>query len=326
MKRVGISYFKSRQSSTPVATINLWEWLLLRNEFTPLVLRLRATKDKDERQRLKAMLPAITPSGVFHRRNADSLIAPSNLICIDIDGKDNPSISDMEELKARLAKLPYVMYCGLSASGTGLFCIIPYEDYRKHRLYFHALEQDFRDMGIVVDSHCSDICRLRFYSYDEHPYVNPDAEVYTKTLEKPSAMRSRPHHKPSASVRESPDNEVTKSLSMESMEEMLLRPSNLDFVSATPLSKTQMAERLLNLVIERQIDITEKYRDWFIICCIIKNLFGEKGAELFHKVSSFYPDYDYEEAENLFQKTDSSRYRYNSDRLFEIAAKYGIHK
>lgn len=323
MKVFKVSAFEKKESKHHLGSINLWEWLLLKNEFTPLVLRLRATKNKDERQRLKAMLPAITPSGVFHRRNANSLMTPSNLICIDIDGKDNPSISDMEELKARLAKLPYVMYCGLSASGTGLFCIIPYEDYTKHKLYFYALEQDFRDMGVVVDSGCNDICRLRFYSYDEHPYVNPDAEVYTKTLEKPSAMRSRPRHKPSASVQESPDNEVTENLSME---EMLLRPSNLDFVSATPLSKTQMAERLLNLVIERQIDITEKYRDWFIICCIIKNLFGEKGAELFHKVSSFYPDYDYEKAESLFQKTNSDRYRYNSDRLFEIAAKYGIHK
>lgn len=322
MKKILVSKFDGIKSNMSYVTVNLWDWLL-DGRYRDEVNQIRHSTDAGERKALKSKLPAITPSGVFHTRDADSLITPSNLICIDIDGKDNPSISDMEELKARLAKLPYVMYCGLSASGTGLFCIIPYEDYRKHRLYFHALEQDFRDMGIVVDSHCSDICRLRFYSYDEHPYVNPDAEVYTKTLEKPSAMRSRPYHKPSTDIQESPDNEVTENLSME---EMLLRPSNLDFVSATPLSKTQMAERLLNLAIERQIDITAKYRDWFIICCIIKNLFGEKGAELFHKVSSFYPDYDYEKTENLFQKTDSSRYRYNSDRLFEIAAKYGIHK
>ena len=43
-------------------------------------------------------------------------------------------------------------------------------------------------MGIVVDSSCSDICRLRFYSYDEHPYVNFDAEVYTRTLDKSSTI------------------------------------------------------------------------------------------------------------------------------------------
>lgn len=324
MKRlINVSMFKNARDNKTCGTMNLWDWLLERNRYTTLVETLRLEPDDSRRKRIKDLLPAITPSGVFHRRNANSLMTPSNLICIDIDGKDNPSISDMEELKVRLAKLPYVMYCGLSASGTGLFCIIPYEDYRKHKLHFYALEQDFKDMGIVVDSSCSDICRLRFYSYDEHPHINTNAEVYTKTLEKPSAIRSRPHHKTSSGVLESPGNEATENLSLE---ETLLQPSNLDFVSATPLSKTQMAERLLNLVVEKQIDITEEYSDWFIICCVIKNLFGEKGAELFHKVSRFYPDYDYEETENLFQKTDSSRYRYNSDHLFEIAAKYGIHK
>ena len=71
-------------------------------------------------------------------------------ICIDIDGKDNPSISDMEEFKKKLSKLPYMMYCGLSASGKGLFCIIPYKDYRNHKLHFNALEQEFKDMGRTI--------------------------------------------------------------------------------------------------------------------------------------------------------------------------------
>lgn len=324
MKRlINVSMFKNARDNKTCGTMNLWDWLLERNRYTTLVETLRLEPDDSRRKRIKDLLPAITPSGVFHRRNANSLMTPSNLICIDIDGKDNPSISDMEELKARLAKLPYVMYCGLSASGTGLFCIIPYEDYRKHKLHFYALEQDFKDMGIVVDSSCSDICRLRFYSYDEHPHINTNAEVYTKTLEKPSVIRSRPHHKTSSGVLENPGNEATEN---SSLEEILLQSSNLDSVSVIPQTKTQQVEKLLKLVVEKQIDITQIYNDWIKIGLVIKNLFGDKGLDLFLKVSSFYPNYSQEEAENKYLELDEKRYRANTQNLFDIAAKYGIYK
>lgn len=62
------------------------------------------------------------------------------LDCIDIDGKDNPSISNIEDLKIKLGELPYIMYCGLSASGNGLFCIIPYADPTNHKNVFEAIK------------------------------------------------------------------------------------------------------------------------------------------------------------------------------------------
>ena len=97
--------FSHRLSTTPIKTINLWEWLLLENKYTPYINDIRASSNEEERKFLKSKLPAITPSGVFSKRKADCLVEPTNLICIDIDGKDNPSISDMEELKKKLSKL-----------------------------------------------------------------------------------------------------------------------------------------------------------------------------------------------------------------------------
>ena len=35
------------------------------------------------------------------------------------------------------------MYCGLSASGKGLFCIVPYADDAEHRGVFKSLECEF---------------------------------------------------------------------------------------------------------------------------------------------------------------------------------------
>lgn len=315
--------FNSRLSTTPVKRINLWEWLLLKNEYTSYIKAIRNSTNETERKSLKEKLPAITSSGVFSKRRANCLEKPSNIICIDIDGKDNPSISDMEELKRRLSRLPYIMYIGLSASGTGLFCIIPYGDYTLHKLYFYSLEQEFKDMGIVLDSSCSDIGRLRFYSHDEHPYVNPDAAIYTSTLKKTSVVHSR--NKLHKEFNNSTNVIYKQPAEVLSMEEVLLRPSNMDYASATPLSKTQKVERLLKRVIEEQKDITSIYDDWIAICYIIKNLFGEEGRILFHQVSSFFPTYDYDRADYEYSSKKRGEYRYNTDRLFEIAAKYGIY-
>ena len=72
------------------------------------------------------------------------------------------------------------------------------------------------------------------------------------------------------------------------------------------------------------MDITYYYNDWIAIGNIIKNMFDEEGRALFHKVSSFYPNYDYDETDSEYSAMIVGQYRYNSDRLFEIAAKYGL--
>lgn len=324
MLKINVSMFSNRLSTTPIKTINLWEWLILENEYTPYINDIRSSSNEEERKFLKSKLPAITPSGVFSKRKADCLKEAANIICIDIDGKDNPSISDMEELKKKLSRLPYIMYCGLSASGNGLFCIIPYSDFNKHKLHFNALEQEFKNIGIVVDSSCSDIGRLRFYSHDIKPYVNPDAKVYSRALEKSSEMKqSKPHQKIDIECSSIQTLQAIDENTM-SLEEFLLLPSNLDYASATPLSKTQRVERLLNKVIDKQIDITLIYNDWIAICYIIRNLFNEEGRILFHQVSSFYPNYDFDETDHEYSSKKKNEYLYNTDRLFEIAAKYGL--
>lgn len=267
IQNLKVSLYSRKDIIVPTKTVNIWEWFLHKNEYTPIVEKLRNTSNDKERKHLKNSLPAITVSGIFSKRRADCMISPSNLICIDIDGKDNPSVLDMEVLKARLAKLPYIMYCGLSASGKGVFCIIQYDDFGKHKLYFNALQQEFKEMGIIIDSSCSDICRLRFYSYDKHPYVNWNAEVYTHTLEKSNTTLKAKEVIPKNSSDWQTSNETLITFSIE---ESLLQSSNLDFVSATPLSKTEEMERLLDLVIERKIDITQIYNDWIKIGLVIK--------------------------------------------------------
>ena len=175
---IKVSMFESAQSRYASGVVNLWDWLFLEDYRTVLIKELRNESDSMKRRELKELLPAITVSCVCSERRTEKIYEYTNLICIDIDGKDNPSISNIEDLKIKLGELPYIMYCGLSASGNGLFCIIPYVDPANHKNVFESIKNDFEEMGIIIDKSCGDICRLRFLSHDTQPYVNKHAEVY----------------------------------------------------------------------------------------------------------------------------------------------------
>lgn len=63
-----VSLFRCKKNKAPVKTVDIREWLLQRNEYTPIVEKLRETDDEEKRKYLKSSLPAITVSGVFSKR------------------------------------------------------------------------------------------------------------------------------------------------------------------------------------------------------------------------------------------------------------------
>ena len=97
---IWVSLFKSYTAPHLIGDVDLLHWL---QNPSPDLIRLsetlRVTDDKEKRNALKALLPAVTPSGTFEVRRADALIAHSGLICLDIDAGDNPSIDDWNALK-----------------------------------------------------------------------------------------------------------------------------------------------------------------------------------------------------------------------------------
>ena len=100
-KVIKVSMFKSVHSRYASGVVNLWNWLLMRNPYTALVEEIRREHNPIRLKRLKELLPAITVSCVCIERRAAKIFEYTHLICIDIDGKDNPSIPDMEKLKKR---------------------------------------------------------------------------------------------------------------------------------------------------------------------------------------------------------------------------------
>ena len=89
-----------------------------------LIQQIRMTEGKTERTRLKSGLPCATISAISpDGRKADGAFEHTGLICIDIDGQDNPVFGSGAELKAEVCKVSEAAYCSLSASGNGCFAI-----------------------------------------------------------------------------------------------------------------------------------------------------------------------------------------------------------
>jgi VirE N-terminal domain./Primase C terminal 2 (PriCT-2). len=261
-----VSYYNNFRNKRPI-DMNLLD-LLITNRFKDSVFSIRNAQTKDERTRLKQRLPFFTPSGRFRTLSASGLIQHTGLICIDIDEDDNLDVSDFDNLKNRISKLPYIAYCGKSVSGNGYFCIIPIAYPDKHIQHFHSFKQTFTTMGITIDDSCSDICRKRFVSYDSAPYINQEAKPYFGLIEFSQLKQDTKHNGMIAA-----------------------RTNQIDMIQI---------QRYMDIIEQQKIDITRKYNDWFSIGCVFANSFGEDGRRLFHAVSRFYERYDYTETDNLF--------------------------
>lgn len=168
-------------------------------KYGPLVDRIRALPTKEERKLLKDKLPGFTPSGLFWKRTTDGLIKHSGLLSFDLDAAANPFLNTgtAEAVKAQICKLPEVAFCQISASGTGVWGVIPMAYPERHEEQFEALETAFAKKGYVIDPACSDITRLRYWSYDPAQYINPNAILFAglpkRTPEPPRPSFAREH-------------------------------------------------------------------------------------------------------------------------------------
>lgn len=282
---VEVSIFKNYHCPDNPRTVNLLKWLTS-SKYAPHVERIRATAEKLERDKLKANLPAITPSGLFTHRAEAGLVRHSGLIQFDIDTKENAHIANFEDLKREICNLAQVAYCGLSVSGKGFWGLVPVSDPANHRRHFEALKADFGQWGIVLDDKPANVASLRGYSWDPEAYFNPEAMVYTK-LSKYS-------------------------------------PPRLQISSPPTGSETQKVEACLAAVEASQIDITGSYSDWFAIGCSLANEFGEAGRDYFHRASRFHLSYNPTQADRQFTQCLKHKYRYTIATFFHITGLHGV--
>jgi hypothetical protein len=178
---VNVNWFLNHSSQHSPESVNLQTWLTS-DLYYDRQLEIIGCEDASTKQKLKAEMPAITPSLHYGEH--------TGLLAIDIDGKDNPN-RPMEDIRAELERIDQIAYCGQSVSGKGLWAVIPIAYPEKHLYHFKALERIFKNRGIIIDPACKNVNRLRYYAYDPRGYFNPEAEPFTQILEPPSYERRR---------------------------------------------------------------------------------------------------------------------------------------
>lgn len=123
----------------------------------------------EQQKKLKAAMPRFFIAGTFPKYaiRDKEVIDYTNLICVDIDGKDNPD-KDLDEIRKTLFEQEYVFAVYLSASRKGLYAIIPILDGREAPAYCNYIRRLWKfKYNIVTDQNSENIARARIISYDK---------------------------------------------------------------------------------------------------------------------------------------------------------------
>ena len=251
-----VSLFENCFSVEPIRQIKLKSFLFSK-KYKEQIEAYRRTIDEKTRQKLKQSFKCVTPSGTFSQRQAHCLITHSQLICIDIDNRDNRTI-DWDKAKHTIGKhCPSLYYAGLSLGGKGMFLIFRISNPESHKQHYDALEYYLnKKYHLVVDKAVKSPVSLRVISYDENPYYNPNPVPFEQTIE----------------VNDSSAHVVR---------------------TATERNKIrENVERATDIIWKNRIDITNQYADWFRIGLALAHEFGKEGRHWFHMISRMSEKYD----------------------------------
>lgn len=284
MNKYKVSYFETVKNTTP-KDISLDAWL--RSTMHPpkklrkIVKLYRDTENKKHKEKI----PCVTISATFKDvRKLDNINNKNNLICLDIDPKDNPVI-DLNAAKELFKSHPSTLYCGRSVSNKGLYVIMLLNKKIKLKKAFKYFQETLLKKGIIIDNSCKDYTRLRFFSIDKKAYYNTEAKPLN--IVKKTKITPRKSNQP-------------------------IRKNDLEKV-----------QTITNLIEQHQIDITTEYSDWIKIAGALYNAFGETGRDYFHRISKLHPDYKHKKADKKFNQCMKMN-RVSLGALFYISDSYGI--
>jgi hypothetical protein len=181
---IEVSRFADYNTPDNPRSVNLLHWLKS-PKYADKVNAIRLIENKPKRDRIKATLPAITPSGLFTYRSKRNLIRHSGFLQIDIDQKGNEAIANYNDLKNEICKISNIAYCGLSVSGKGFWGLIPIENPEKHYQYFLFTEKWFKEIGLIIDKAPKSVSSLRGYAYDPDGYFNHAAKILKRFYVEP---------------------------------------------------------------------------------------------------------------------------------------------
>ena len=256
-----------------VAAVNLLS-VLKTDKYKVLANICNGLETKEERRNFKFKnVPVITVGGLFNNyRSEANLLQHSGLICLDLDGVEN-----IPAVKEKITKLPFIAYCGLSISGTGLFVIIPIpiSTPKGHFNRYAALEMYFiKNFGIIgtVDPQPKNIAAARFVSFDPDAYFNHAAIVYDDL---PQPVKNQ-----------------------NAMPVIRQNKANTD---------DEKVWSMVELIQERRLDFAPDYNDYLRTAFALANGLGESGRQVFHAVCQYSTLYNYTDAEKKYNEALKSK-------------------
>lgn len=276
--------------------------LLTTNKFKGKIEQLRSIEDKEEQKEFKKTLPNFTLSAVFNvTRNNKNVIKYTNLICVDIDKQDNSM--DMNTIGETLKRIDNIAYYARSCRGNGYFAIIPIAQGERLKDHFKALQEDFLTLGIVLDKSCSDVTRVRYVTFDENYYINPNPVIYTRMITETTSK--------------SKQNNTSKTSNKTIRDTVIDVNRNNIKLSESDLKTLQDT---VNRCDEYKFNILEDRENWFQVGTALANELGEQGRDYFHRLSNKSSKYDKEECNDKYDEMITNRglYNYNLATIFHI--------
>ena len=219
--------------------------------------------NESEYRQAKAKVLSFTPSCLCQGETAKEVKEINALIAVDLDEKDNKGLS-LEEIRKRVNSLPYVMYSSMSVGGKGMYALIPIKEENKNdfKAVFNALNEDFKVLGLTLDSSCVNINRERYMSFDDNEYWNDKAEIYTKKINTPTQVHTHP-----SKVGENANKPLTQ-------------------------REYNKVKSMVGDIKANKLQLTKNHTDTLMLSNAIANVWGEDGRELIHIIRSQREGYD----------------------------------
>ncbi len=285
-----VSYYRNITDTSSQTTLILYDYLTTPIPSAEQQLRIvRSVKDKKTLDDEKAKLPYITPSGTFSRRNDASLITFSGLIQIDMDRKHNLHHPNWESVPTILKDDPHIAYVGRSSSGGSYWGLIPIAYPDRLVEHWEALRHRFITLyDINLDICTKTLSQPRYYAYDPHSHLNPQAVTFTQVIESKPVPAIPPH----------PARKVS---------------------TVTDRSKF---DTYVSAICEAKVDITGDRKQWICVGESIKAELGDEGIEAYIDICQFSPLFDEGECRKAYRSLKPTQMTLGT--FFYLCHKHGI--
>lgn len=136
---------------------------------------VRKAKTREEKEKAKMKLPAVTWNGTFKTKNRNDLIHYSSFTALDFD---HIQPEKMDEFGKWLQSFPCVYAYYVTPSGEGYKAVILHDNYEP--LYHYDLYNQLLKLFDCPEKDTStvDLARGNFLSYDPNLWKNPDPEPF----------------------------------------------------------------------------------------------------------------------------------------------------